>query len=293
MDDYQWKYGKGVLIMKQKNENGAIIVEASICFPFFIFAIVMFLSLIDICMTQSKIATSLNVAAKELSEYSYLYILTGANDAQGYLADKSKLSADTVSKTLTGLDSMTSTILSDKNTIKNDVNMLFSDTDNVDINKLLEDAKGIKSDAGSVIDEGKELGNTWKNAISDPMVFMKSMIALAANGGWNEATAKVGSLLAQAFMVKNLHTGTEGGSNYEAAEKFLKQNHILPKNGSYVAGLDFDKTQLFKDGQSERIQLVVKYKIHVVKLFNIDFNFTIQQCALTKAWGTGINEKKN
>lgn len=260
----------------KKNENGSIIVEASLCFPFFMFIIIMFLSLIDICMTQAKIATALNVAAKEISQYSYLYILTGANSAQQNLYQAGQGARTTVNNTLDGLDTITETLLGDKTDIVDG---------EIDLGKLSNDINAVGSTANDIYKD-------WGKQLSDPKTFIKSIAAVMGNIGAETAkTQLVGEVLAKAFMVKNLKTGSGTGSNFEQAEAFLRSNHIVPKGDSYLAGLDFGDTIVFKNGENERIQLVCAYEIHVVKLLNIDFNFKIQQCALTKAWGSGIKAK--
>lgn len=65
---------------KSENERGAIIVEATISLTAFIFAILIFLSVIDICYVQAKIGIALNSAAKELSQYAYLYDAFGLDN---------------------------------------------------------------------------------------------------------------------------------------------------------------------------------------------------------------------
>jgi len=57
----------------KKRENGAIIVEATMVLPFFMFAIIMILSIVDICYVQAKMGIAINAAAKEMSQYGYLY----------------------------------------------------------------------------------------------------------------------------------------------------------------------------------------------------------------------------
>ena len=60
-----------------KKENGAIVVEATISLTAFMFAILTVIMVLDICYTQAKIGIALNATAKEISQYSYLYSLTG------------------------------------------------------------------------------------------------------------------------------------------------------------------------------------------------------------------------
>ena len=47
--------------------------EATIALTAFIFAIYMILSIVDICYVQAKMGIALNSAAKEMSQYAYLY----------------------------------------------------------------------------------------------------------------------------------------------------------------------------------------------------------------------------
>ena len=52
----------------KKKENGAIIVEATLVLPFFMFAIITVLSIVNISFAQAKIGTALNETAKEISQ---------------------------------------------------------------------------------------------------------------------------------------------------------------------------------------------------------------------------------
>lgn len=67
------------------NEQGAIVVEATISLTAFMFLIVTILTVINICYAQAKIGVAVNTTAKEISEYSYLYNLTGLREKQGDL----------------------------------------------------------------------------------------------------------------------------------------------------------------------------------------------------------------
>ena len=59
--------------MRKENENGAIVVEATISLSVFIFVIFTILSIVNICYIQAKMSTALDTAAREISQYSYLY----------------------------------------------------------------------------------------------------------------------------------------------------------------------------------------------------------------------------
>ena len=62
------------------SENGVVFIEATIALTAFMFFVVTLLSIVNVCYAQAKIGTALNETAKELSEYSYLYAVTGLND---------------------------------------------------------------------------------------------------------------------------------------------------------------------------------------------------------------------
>ena len=54
--------------MRKENENGAIVVEATISLSVFIFVIFTILSIVNICYIQAKMSTALDTAAREISQ---------------------------------------------------------------------------------------------------------------------------------------------------------------------------------------------------------------------------------
>lgn len=72
--------------MDFKSENGALIIEATLSLSFFMFAIITIYSMFHIGLAQARINSALNSTAKEISQYSYVYDLTGLNEKQANLA---------------------------------------------------------------------------------------------------------------------------------------------------------------------------------------------------------------
>lgn len=66
---------------KMREQKGYITIEATIVLSIYIFAFMMIFSLIHICRAQMKISVAINNAAKEISEYSYLYGASGLSDS--------------------------------------------------------------------------------------------------------------------------------------------------------------------------------------------------------------------
>lgn len=83
-----------------KNENGAIVVEASIAVPVYIFIIFTILSIINICYAQTKVQVALNSAARQYSEISYVMYVTGLAKTGGYSGGKSSVTAQKISTEL-------------------------------------------------------------------------------------------------------------------------------------------------------------------------------------------------
>ena len=72
--------------MKAKSERGAVLIEATLSLTLFMFAMLTVYSVFHICLAQARIHSALNATAKEISQYSYVYGLTGLNDKQAEIA---------------------------------------------------------------------------------------------------------------------------------------------------------------------------------------------------------------
>lgn len=62
-----------------KKDDGAIVIEASIALPIYMFLIVTILTIVNICYAQAKVQIALNTSAKQMSECMYIYYATGAD----------------------------------------------------------------------------------------------------------------------------------------------------------------------------------------------------------------------
>lgn len=71
---------KGFFEKVKQRERGAVVAEATIALTAFVFAIYLILSIVDICYVQAKMGIALNSAAKEMSQYAYLYDAFGLDE---------------------------------------------------------------------------------------------------------------------------------------------------------------------------------------------------------------------
>ena len=97
----------------KSEENGSVTIEATISLSAFMFAIVTILTIVNICIVQARVSYAINTTAKEISQYSYLYSLTGLNEREKELYGAGKEQTQDISK-----------ILSDVNTVYNEIENL-------------------------------------------------------------------------------------------------------------------------------------------------------------------------
>ena len=102
--------------MKKKNEQGAIVIEATISLTAFMFLIVILLSITNICLAQAKMSVLIDGVAKDVSNYSYIYSMTGLRKWEQGVADGAQKSRKDIN-----------TILSDSETVYTKINTLVND----------------------------------------------------------------------------------------------------------------------------------------------------------------------
>lgn len=95
---------------QNEKESGAIIIEATIALTTFMFAIVSILFVAHICYAQAKIGTVIDGVAKDLSEFSYVYSLTGLADKQSKLSSEASKANESIDNVVDNLDDVTGTL---------------------------------------------------------------------------------------------------------------------------------------------------------------------------------------
>lgn len=257
------------------NEKGAIIVEATIALPVFMFAIVTLLTVVNICFAQSKIGVAVNTTAKEISQYSYLYGLTGLNQKQAKMYEEGQYAKKNIDETLNGVEG------------------LFNAASGIGgaVNEAVSDLSQIQNAYGKINEEYENGASSIQNIqkqiediSSDPKQFILGSAKLFGSNAIDYVKSKaIAEPLAKVFVKKHL-VDKEGGDY----EQFLKHLGVVPKNGSYFKGLDFSDSVVFLNG-SDEIRIIVNYEIQVIKLLNLDIKMSFTQCGATKAWFTGVS----
>lgn len=257
-------------IERKKNENGAIVIEATISLSVFVFVIFTILSVVNICYIQARINFALNSAAKEISQYTYLYYALGADEVQaGWYEDTSE-ERDLAKDTISGVSGLLDTISGiENNAASGDFDALVTQLETI--------GKGEDESVNAVKDLVKEYSDKIKE---DPKQFLFGMAKLAGTEIAEVAKVYLAEIIAEAFMSKNLTGNTE-----DTMDAYLKRHDVVDGKD----GLDFTGSSMMAYGVSDKIQLMVTYDVEVIKLLNIDFKFTLSQCSQTTSWGNGVS----
>lgn len=238
----------------KENQQGAVVVETTLSLSFFIFMILTLLTFVNLCTAQAKIGVALNETAKEISQYTYLYSLSGLNDIQAQ-------SVDDTADTRADADTIVSNVADTMQMLKGLAEGETSVEDTVD---------GVKESITSV----DEIIDKIKNS-DDPSEWFKNLLKVGANDAYEMLKGRLAGVLTQQLMKK--HLVTEDGNSVDV---YLK--HLGVVDG--IDGLNCDNSALFVYG-SDDIILNCRYELKVIQLFNIDITFSVSQNAYTKVWG--------
>lgn len=262
------------MLKQLKKENGSVTIEAAISLSTFMFAIVTILTIVNICIVQARMSYALNTTAKEISQYSYLYSLTGLNGSQSRLYEAGVEGTKDISQ-----------VLSDVNTVYNEIENL-GNTGNQSPENIEDIMSAWDSAVGNVENiekAGSSLYDTVSDIASDPKNLMFGIAKLAASEGLDLAKSRlIAAPLAKTMIQKHLVNTKDGD-----VDAYLKFLGVVPSaTGSYLDGLDFTQSTLFPYGSNE-IKINVQYDVKVIALLPIDFSFHFNQTAITKGWLAG------
>lgn len=253
-----------------KTEHGVITIEATISLTTFMFAIVTIFTIVNIFIVQARISNAINLTAKELSQYSYLYSLTGFSKTEAELHEAGEEGEQLVDNILTDINTMYNEIEKIGETGRETPNNIEDIVSNWD--SMVGSAETIDSSAQSLMEVAK-----------DPKALMFGIAKMAASETLELGKSRlIAAPLSKALAQKHL-VAEDGGS----AEIYLKGLGIVPDAyGSYLGGLDFSQSTIFPYGSNE-ITVNVTYDVKIIPLLPLDFTFHFNQTAKTNGWLAG------
>lgn len=276
---------RGAVVMrnffKQSNrgEKGAVTIEAAIALPTFLFVFITLYSLITICRAQAHIQVAINATAKEISQYSYIYGLTGLDESLGKFQSGTSGTKDEINGVISDVAGVFEGIQS--------IGDVGSSLDIADIGSVLGGWDEISSELDTKFDSISTDYSSAKAKIEamaeNPQKLLLGMAKLIGSETLEIAKSRaIAEPVCRALVQKHLKRG-----NNDTAEAFCRSVGIMP--GTYFGtqssfnGLDFSNSTLFPYG-SDEITIRVTYKVKLIQLLPIDIEFTITQSAVTRGW---------
>lgn len=153
--------------MRAKSERGAVAIEAALSLVLFMFAMLTVYSMYNICLAQARIGSALNETAKEISQFSYVYSMTGLNEKQEDLASQGGAAQGILSDNLSEVNTVYDAIMGVANTA-------FSIGDNADSFIAYTLNEGIDVVKAGVVG-GLSRGLMKKHFGNDADAFLKSL----------------------------------------------------------------------------------------------------------------------
>ncbi len=241
--------------MDQEKERGALVIEATMALTIFMFTIFTILYIANICFIQAKMSTSLNTAAKEVSQYSYLYFKLGVNKAEQAVHEE----AQGAQNTLDGIS----------NTVGDFMEAVNAGTGAFEAGQFQQ----MLQEADDAYASANDLYSKFEEILDDPKAFLFGLGAMAIEDLSNTAKEYLAQVLSKALMKKNLMG--------DKADLYLRQYGVVDG----LDGLDFKGSTLMPGG-SGTICLTMTYEVEVIKLLGIEFKFKFRHMAVTNAWGS-------
>ncbi len=263
------------LFEKTNSEKGMVTIEATIALTTFLFAFIMIFSIITICRAQAKIQVALNNTAQEISQYSYIYGMTGLDKTlEDFQTEANKTKTE-----VNGLVGQTINVFEGIQTLGDDVKSV--DVGNVD--SMLQTWEDISKDLKTAQADFTVVKQRIEQMAKDPQKLLFGMAKLIGSETLEVAKSRViAEPVTRALIQKHLKR-----SNNDSADAYCRSVGIVPGSylgtTSYFNGIDFSRSTLFPYGSSE-ITLIATYKVKLLQLLPIGVELTITQSASTRGW---------
>lgn len=280
-------------MIRKGKEGGSVVVEATIILPIFVFAMFFLLNFINLFIVHNRIQFAINSVAHEISAYSYVYSVTGLNEANKKLNEDGRGYTEKIDETVDNVMEFVGdagkTIEKTTELSKNVGDLLDTDTlenpQNIleEKNAILDNGKELKESVEKSVTSGKQAASSVKERITDYKSTLKGLGFIALEGG----IYKLKGVLAEglvSFMAKKYLDTFE-----KSADEYLK---VYGVQGGYK-GLDFSGSSYLNDADNKMVDIVVSYDI---KLIGAEFlkdisTVKVSQRVTIPAWLDGDGKK--
>ncbi len=234
-----------------KQEEGAVVIEATLSLTAFMFLIIIILSIVNICILQQKIGLALNMSAKEIAQYAYIYSMSGVNGIQADNYEGAKEAREDIETVVTGISDMHGSLMA-------------LTGGNASLGDTYQKISGTAEEIGDTISDAAQSGHMW----------VISFLRLVGNEAAEAGKGQICGSIAKGLVQKNL-------VNYDgvSADEFLRWHGITEG----IDGIHFSDSVFMRNGSSDII-LVADYEVRVLALLDHDITLHFRQAAFTRAW---------
>lgn len=259
------------------NQRGSATVEAVIGFTAFLFAIFTILGLVNFCRAQMLVSSAVDTAAKEMSQYAYFYDMSGLQKFEGKLDDNASVGKNNINEIIGTVDQLYGSIngavdqtIQEKTNV---ANMLAAG--DADLQTFENAITGLENSAEGVMQGITGVSNAMQDIGNDPLLYMRSLVALIGSEGMETAKRAVAVPLARSFVSKHF------GENSEAANAKLESLGI--EGG--LDSMNFNLSNIFSDDKHQDIEITVIYKVKLFQVFDwVVLEANVSKVATCRAW---------
>lgn len=263
---------------RARTQSGAAVVEGIISFVCFLFVLFTILNVVNYCRAQALISNAVDSAAKEMSQYAYFYKMSGLQKLSEEVSVNSQNGAANLNDIIGTVDTLYKSVGTAANDsvegYTNTMNAVSSGTVGLEdvqntLQNLSNDMRDINTGMNSVMNAFSRVGN-------DPMLYMRSLAALAANDALDGAkTYLIAAPLARLFMAKHF------GESMNDASEALKKLGVVDG----LDGMNFNASTIFSSSAPDEVHIVVYYRLQLLQVFEFaEVKLSICKEARTTAW---------
>ncbi|NLG87936.1 MAG: hypothetical protein GX494_01760 [Clostridiaceae bacterium] len=259
--------GTANIVRKFDARSGSATVEAAIILPVVIILFVSILSIIRIAGTHDRVQHALNGVAAELSQYGYLYAVSGMQEKHDEIIDEIEYAKNELLERQKAISGFYGTIHSLTGKIT------FTGQEN-----SIEVLTGIAENIRDMDDSLDDLSDQIEKILADPMGEAR-MIALALSDKlFGRSKTALLSVVSKSIMKIKISESLSTPVN--DLEKSLGI-----KGG--INGLDFSGSSFLDDKQT--IDLVVEYTVKPVPWFSVMPEVRLRNRSCVLAWTSGAD----
>lgn len=259
------------------NQRGSATVEAVVGFTAFLFAIFTILGLVNFCRAQMLVSAAVDTAAKEMSQYAYFYDMSGLQKFEGKLDNNASVGKNNINEIIGTVDQLYGSIngavdqtIQEKTNV---ANMLAAG--DADLQTFENAITGLENSAEGVMQGITGVSNAMQDIGNDPLLYMRSLVALIGSEGMETAKRAVAVPLSRSFVSKHF------GENSEAANTKLESLGI--EGG--LDSMNFNLSNIFSDDKHQDIEITVIYKVKLFQVFDwVVLEANVSKVATCRAW---------